>query len=164
MEEGRGFIKFADKTVYLGEFLNGFPEGKGLFKGRGGMELDGIFSEGRLHGEGTITYNDSQCYQNTEIKDDESPSLSRIQNIHVNHKINNQVLTKKNRIIGKEENIQLEKEKPTEVFSKKKSFTGEFKQGLPNGLGKFKIESLGEIVGHWEDGELNFLDFYSFFR
>ena len=50
MAQGKGEAKGAD--AYVGEFVKGRPEGKGVYKWESGASLDGSFNLGKAHGPG----------------------------------------------------------------------------------------------------------------
>ena len=50
MAHGKGEAKGAD--TYVGNFVKGKPDGKGVYTWENGARLDGSFKEGRAHGTG----------------------------------------------------------------------------------------------------------------
>jgi len=50
MAQGKGEAKGAD--TYVGDFVKGRPEGKGIYKWENGAHLDGSFKVGKAHGQG----------------------------------------------------------------------------------------------------------------
>ena len=48
---GKGEAKGAD--TYVGDFVKGRPDGKGVYTWQNGAQLDGSFKAGRAHGAGT---------------------------------------------------------------------------------------------------------------
>ena len=55
-EHGQGFLSFADKSEYTGEFLNGDITGKGQYRTKKGAIFAGDFVDGKLSKIGTISY------------------------------------------------------------------------------------------------------------
>jgi MORN repeat len=50
MAQGKGEAKGAD--TYVGEFVKGRPDGKGVYTWENGARLDGSFKQGKAHGPG----------------------------------------------------------------------------------------------------------------
>jgi len=52
LPQGRGEAKGADR--YLGHFVQGKPEGRGVYQWENGARLDGGFRDGKAHGPGVF--------------------------------------------------------------------------------------------------------------
>jgi hypothetical protein len=61
-EKGSGRIKYKDGTEYIGEYKDGFPEGKGKFLLPSGNQIEGTFRRGMLNGSCLFTYADGGSF------------------------------------------------------------------------------------------------------
>jgi len=60
---GIGKITYPAGSIYEGETVNGYPNGKGKKILSGGVVQEGDFVDGWLHGNGRITYTDGNIYE-----------------------------------------------------------------------------------------------------
>ena len=60
---GQGTAKGAD--TYVGTFVNGWPEGRGVYTWENGAKLDGTFRKGRAHGAGVYVSAKGVRYEGT---------------------------------------------------------------------------------------------------
>ena len=56
LRNGKGYIEFADTSIYSGDFIYGKMSGKGTFYYAGGDIYEGDFLDGIKHGSGTYTW------------------------------------------------------------------------------------------------------------
>jgi len=61
LPQGKGEAKGAD--TYIGEFMQGMPDGKGVYTWENGARLTGSFKEGKAHGAGTFVSAQGVRYQ-----------------------------------------------------------------------------------------------------
>lgn len=61
--DGLGVLKFADDTVYRGEFSAGMTSGYGVLAFSDGSKYEGQFSDGKYSGYGVFTAKDGMKYE-----------------------------------------------------------------------------------------------------
>jgi hypothetical protein len=61
LPQGKGEAKGAD--TYVGQFVQGRPEGRGVYTWESGARLEGAFLEGKAHGPGTFVALSGRRYQ-----------------------------------------------------------------------------------------------------
>jgi hypothetical protein len=61
LPQGKGEAKGAD--TYVGEFMQGKPDGKGVYTWENGARLTGSFKDGKAHGAGTFVSAQGVRYQ-----------------------------------------------------------------------------------------------------
>ena len=66
MAQGKGEAKGAD--TYVGDFVKGKPDGKGVYTWEKGGRLDGSFKEGKAHGPGVYVSAKGARYEGNFIK------------------------------------------------------------------------------------------------
>ena len=64
MENGKGLLLFADKSIYEGEFKDGSISGDGKFKNCYNTKWDGEFNDGLLNGFGRFEILEGENIQN----------------------------------------------------------------------------------------------------
>ena len=62
LPEGKGIMYWNDDNRYEGDFRNGNPEGKGIFYANNGDRYEGDFRNGKKEGKGIEYYNDGDFY------------------------------------------------------------------------------------------------------
>ena len=176
-----GYFKAGDEKKdfkYVGEIVNGEPNGSGTYTSPGGFKYVGEFKDGKHHGKGTIYHLTGAKYEG-EWKDNVkhgqgshifSDGLKIVGEFRRNrpwnatwydkkgHFIKNTVSSIEKRqkgvLFGRKVNRKLEWYKTGDEVKDEK-YVGEIKNGKPNGQGT-EISTYGsKYVGGWKDGELH---------
>ena len=113
---GRGKMKYPDGKVYEGEFFAGKPEGRGVFKYPSGDVYEGDFVQGRWDGVGTFTTKKGEEYT------------------------------------GQWKEGKLEGQ-GTFHYGDGNTYSGEFKAGSMWGRGTYKYNDGSVYEGEWKEGE-----------
>ncbi len=66
-----GSFEFPEGMMYVGEWKNGLPHGKGTQTFAGGLRVEGTFEEGLKHGECRIVFPTGEVYSGSCMKDDQ---------------------------------------------------------------------------------------------
>ena len=66
--DNQGFVQFPDGSRYIGELLDGCPEGQGAILYGDGSKYEGNWKDGNAHGFGILTFSDLSRYEGKWFK------------------------------------------------------------------------------------------------
>jgi hypothetical protein len=132
---GKGKFYYVDGRIYEGDFLKDKIEGKGTMIYKDGSKYIGDFKNGLKNGQGKYTYANGGIEEGKFINDKYQNPMN-VSDSCVNGDCQNGIGTYNFR------------------YGPNTTYTGQFKNGLPNGEGSFK-EYEDIYKGHFENGKKN---------
>jgi hypothetical protein len=114
--EGKGVYKYNNGDIYEGEYKNDLKDGEGTYRFENGDIYIGHYKEGNFHGKGKYEYADGDIYEG-DYKDDLRDGIG------------------------------------TYTYTNGNKYEGEWKEGLKHGKGTFLYSDGSKYVGDYKNGK-----------
>ena len=155
---GKGKLVIKNQGEYIGAFKNGLVEGYGEFSYNNGDNYKGYFSNGKYHGSGTYTYTNGKIitgswHENELINTSETTYLT----IASGQSTDNQITASSTNFNSKLKDcnrVYCHNCSGNLVYTNGNRYTGEFRNGKPNGAGKVTQADGTVIHGVWRNNKL----------
>ena len=147
---GKGTAEYYDGSKYEGDFTEGYMDGRGKMTYADGSVYEGDFVNDKLHGEGTYTFADGRYVGS--FADDTYHGHGILYDAKGNITYDGEWVN------GEMVESNYVKDMPyvykTSMYAISCSYTGEWKNGMPNGEGMFIVTENGSLdILEWSVGD-----------